>query len=87
MQNGEVTAYPNPVEDYLEVRGLKDVIGNSQLIDMTGRTNSLELEKRDALPTGQAGIHRANVQHLSAGVYLLLVLEGKMIHQIKFIKK
>ncbi len=75
-----VTVYPNPVEDYLEVRGITGNIANSHLFDMTGRSNSIDLERKNE-------IYQANVRHLSAGVYLLRVQQGKSIHQIKFIKK
>ena len=80
VQSNGITIYPNPVEDYLEVRGLKGEINTSQLSDMTGRTNTLTLEQRST-------VHRANVQHLSQGVYLLRVQQGNSIYQIKFIKK
>ncbi len=80
LQSTAIMIYPNPVEDYLEVRGLKGEIGSSQLFEMTGRTSSLVLEKREA-------VHRASVQHLSQGVYLLRVQESNVIRQIKFIKK
>jgi len=75
-----ITIYPNPVEENLEVLGLTGVISDSRLIDMTGRNNSLVLERKGE-------VYRANVQHLAPGVYLLRVTEGKNIHQIKFIKK
>ena len=82
LQNAtaKIEAYPNPVETYLEVRGLKGEVGGSQLIDMTGRSSSLVLEKRDE-------IYRANVQSLSDGIYVLRIQEGSAVHQIKFIKK
>ena len=78
--SADISIYPNPVEDYLEVLGLKGELGNTQLFDMSGRTCSVALEKRD-------NTHRASVQHLSPGVYLMRVLESNTFHQIKFIKK
>ena len=79
-QSNGITIYPNPVEDYLEVRGLKGEISTSQLADMTGKINTLTLEQKSS-------VHSANVQHLAAGVYLLRVQQGNSIYQIKFIKK
>ena len=76
----KVTVYPNPVENYLELLGLKGEVTGSQVFDMTGRMSSLVLEKRDE-------IHRANVEHLSQGIYLLRVQQDATVHQIKFIKK
>ena len=75
-----ITTYPNPVENYLEFRGLKGDIACSQLWDMTGRTNTLVLEKRN-------DVHVANVQHLVAGVYFLRIQDEVSIHQVKLIKK
>ncbi len=82
LQNAtcKIEVYPNPVETYLEVRGLKGEVGGSQLIDMTGRSSLLVLEKREE-------IYRANVQSLSEGIYVLRVQAGSAVHQIKFIKK
>ena len=79
-QSNGITIYPNPVEDYLEVRGLKGEINTSQLSDMTGKINTLRLEQKSS-------VHSANVQHLAAGVYLLRVQQDNSIYQIKFIKK
>ena len=76
----KVTVYPNPVENYLELLGLKGEVTGSQVFDMTGRMSSLVLEKRDE-------IHRANVEHLSQGIYLLRVQQDATVHQIKFITK
>ncbi len=82
LQNvsGKIEAYPNPVETYLQVRGLYGEVRGSQLIDMTGQMSNIALEKQDE-------IYRANVQFLSDGIYVLRVQEGATIHQIKFVKK
>ncbi len=76
----KVTVYPNPVENYLELLGLKGEVTGSQVFDMTGRMSSMILEKRDE-------IHRANVEHLSQGIYLLRIQQDATIYQVKFIKK
>jgi len=75
-----VTVYPNPVENYLEVRGLKGEVTFSQVFDMTGRMSSLVLERRDEN-------HRAHVENLSPGVFFLRIQEAATVHQIRFIKK
>ena len=77
---GTMEAYPNPVENYLEIRGLFGEVGSSQLTDMTGRTSSLTLEKRDKY-------YGTNVQNLTQGLYLLRIQSGAAFRQIKFIKK
>ncbi len=75
-----VTVYPNPVENYLELLGLKGEVTSSQVFDMTGRMSSMILEKRDES-------HRANVEHLSQGIYLSRIQQDATIFQVKFIKK
>ena len=75
-----VTVYPNPADNYLELLGLKGEVTGSQVFDMTGRMSSLVLERRDE-------IHRANVEHLSQGIYLLRIQQDASIYQIKFIKR
>ena len=79
-QLSNFTIYPNPVEDHLNVLGVKGEIRNSQLLDMTGRSNSIQLERRD-------DVYYGNAKELSPGVYVLRVMEGNTIRQIKFIKK
>jgi Secretion system C-terminal sorting domain len=75
-----VAVYPNPVENYLEVIGLKGDVGNTQLVDATGRTSFILLEKSNEA-------YRASVSHLAAGFYLLRVQDNTIMRQIKFIKK
>ena len=75
-----VTVYPNPADNYLELLGLKGEVTGSQVFDMTGRMSSLVLEKRNE-------IHRATVDHLSQGIYLLRIQQDASIYQIKFIKR
>ncbi|MDZ7646737.1 MAG: family 16 glycosylhydrolase [Cytophagales bacterium] len=71
---------PNPVENYLEARGLQGDVTGARLFDLTGRSNSLVFERI-------GNIHHANVQHLSSGVYLLRIQEGNKNYQFKIIKK
>jgi ligand-binding sensor domain-containing protein len=76
----EVMLYPNPVEDYLEISGLTENILDTKLFDMIGQTSFISLEKAN-------DAYRANVQSLSAGIYLLRVQDSITVHQVKFIKK
>jgi photosystem II stability/assembly factor-like uncharacterized protein len=76
----EVMLYPNPVEDYLEISGLTENILDTKLFDMIGQTSFISLEKEN-------DAYRANVQSLSAGIYLLRVQDSITVHQVKFIKK
>ena len=75
-----ISIFPNPVAEYFEVAGLKGEVGTSLIYDLTGRSHSIELEKRNE-------VYRGNVPHLVQGVYLLRVQHGNTIKQIKFIKK
>jgi Secretion system C-terminal sorting domain len=76
----QMDVYPNPVENYLEVRGLQGEVTGARLFDLTGRSNSLVFERRGK-------IYQANVQHISPGVYVLRIQEGNKNHQIKIVKK
>jgi len=78
--SNQVDVYPNPVENFLEIRGLQGEVTGARLIDLTGRSNSLVFER-----IGK--IYHANVQHISQGVYLLRIQEGDKNYQIKIIKK
>jgi hypothetical protein len=75
----QVDAYPNPAENYLEVRGIEGELTNAQLFDLTGRAGMIVFEKN-------GDVHQANVQHVTKGVYLLKLTAGNKIHQIKIIK-
>lgn len=77
--NDKVKAYPNPVTNYLRISGLED-LEDVQVFNISGGVSLIELEKE-----GES--YWMNVEHLSKGVYLLSVTDGKGIHQFKFVKK
>lgn len=82
-ENASVTAktvYPNPADNYVEVVGLQNKKVLAEISDLTGRTNSIVLEQSD-------NGHRANVQHLPAGVYLIKIVEGGKMYHLKLIKR
>ena len=74
-----VSAYPNPVEDYLQIQGIYDIQG-SHLMDLAGKERKISLEKN---PDG----YKANVQDLPSGMYLLRLNGTTAVHQLKFVKK
>lgn len=75
-----ISIYPNPVEDYLMISGLRAEITECMITDITGRTAILKLER-------QNGTHRADVRNYATGLYLARVQSGNSVQQIKFIKK
>ena len=75
-----VGVYPNPVEDNLELIGVKGELSNVQLVDLAGIQNAIQFEKR-------GDTYQANVQHLAFGLYVLQVQDGTILHRIKVIKK
>ncbi len=75
-----VNLYPNPIDNYLELSGITGELSDIQLVDLTGRKNTIELER-------QNDVVYANTQHLPQGIYLLQVRDGKVLHRIKLIKK
>ncbi len=78
--NNTVSSFPNPVENYFELVGIKGELSNVQLVDLAGRRNSIDFEK-------SGDVYKANIEHLIKGVYLLQVQEGRLFHRIKLIKK
>ena len=79
-QNSSIVVYPNPVETTLQIKGLSDESFTAQVVDLTGRATSILLEKTD-------DAHKANVEGLSQGFYVLTVREGGQLIKFKFIKK
>ncbi|MFM7851413.1 MAG: T9SS type A sorting domain-containing protein, partial [Flammeovirgaceae bacterium] len=75
-----IGVYPNPIEDKLELIGIKGELSNVQLVDLAGRQNTILFEKH-------GDNYQANVQHISSGMYVLQVQDGTMIHRVKVIKK
>ncbi|MFN7793206.1 MAG: family 16 glycosylhydrolase, partial [Cyclobacteriaceae bacterium] len=75
-----VSSYPNPAENYLELSGIKGELSGVQLVDLAGRRNTIEFEKR-------GDVYHANVQHLTQGIYLLQLKEESRIRRIKVVKK
>jgi hypothetical protein len=80
QQIKELTAFPNPVENYLKVRGLSGPIGNSEMIDMSGRSTTIVFEELD-------NGYQADVSRLSPGIYLLRLQQGNKNYSLKIIKK
>ena len=80
QQFRELTAYPNPVENFLQVKGLSGPIGNSEMVDMAGRSTKVNFEE---LENG----HRADVSGLSPGIYMLRMQQGNKNYLLKIIKK
>lgn len=78
--SSSVNAYPNPAENYLELSGIRGELSGVQLVDLAGRRNTIEFEKR-------GDVYHANVQHLTKGIYLLHLKEESRIRRIKIVKK
>ncbi len=74
------TIYPNPAENYIELSGLQNKKVQAEISDLTGKMNSIVFEQSEKS-------HRANVQHLPKGVYLIKIIEGSKMYHLKLIKK
>lgn len=74
-----ISAYPNPVEDYLQIQGISE-IQESRLMDISGKERKIILEKN-------LDGYRANVQDLSSGMYVLRLNGATGVYQLKFVKK
>ncbi|WP_373522807.1 T9SS type A sorting domain-containing protein [Aquiflexum sp.] len=80
QQIRELTAYPNPVENILHLRGLSGPIGYSEMVDMAGRPTSIVFSELD-------NDYQADVSRLSPGIYLLRLQQGNRNYSVKIIKK
>jgi hypothetical protein len=80
QQIRELVAYPNPVENFLQIRGLSGPIGFSEMVDMAGRSTSIVFEELD-------NGYRADVSRLSPGMYMLRLQQGNKNYTLKIIKK
>ncbi len=74
-----ISAYPNPVEDYLQIQGISE-IQESRLMDISGKERKIILEKN-------LDGYRANVQDLPSGMYVLRLNGATGVYQLKFVKK
>jgi hypothetical protein len=72
--------YPNPAENYIQINGLQNKDVQAQISDLMGRTNSILFEQHESS-------HRANVQNLSKGIYIIKIVEGNTIYQFKVLVK
>ena len=73
----EITLYPNPVIDNLQVIGSWDVIDLLEITDMSGRLILKEYKfSKSAI----------NVSALESGMYILKITKDKNSKMIKFIK-
>jgi len=73
-----VKLYPNPVHNYVQVTGIKE-INESMMSDSMGRTFPMELKK-------DGDDYRGDVHSLPNGLYVLQIRQGNSWHQIKFLK-
>ena len=80
QQIRELVAYPNPAENFLQIRGLSGPIGFSEMVDMAGRSTSIVFEELD-------NGYRADVSRLSPGMYMLRLQQGNKNYTLKIIKK
>jgi len=72
--------YPNPAENHIEISGLENKKVEAQISDLMGRTNSILFEQHESN-------HRANVQNLSTGIYVIKIVDGSKLYQVKLIIK
>jgi len=75
-----IVVYPNPVEDYLQIAGLKSDEPRAAMIDMAGRSEIISLLKSNE-------VHRARVDQFLPGIYLLRIIEKDNVYQVKVLKR
>ncbi len=85
QSNIRINVFPNPATDFIQIdiemlKPLNEEVSIS-LLDLTGRSIRTEL-----LPSGQKQINM-NIQSLSPGVYLLMVISGNNLSLNQFIKQ
>jgi serine protease len=80
--SGILTAYPNPVNDVININTAGNNIQSIQITDITGRV----LVSENILPV-KSNILSYNVQHFPAGSYLIKLSTAKETLVSKFVKK
>ncbi|UJP66603.1 carbohydrate binding domain-containing protein [Mongoliitalea daihaiensis] len=80
QQPRELSVFPNPVENYLQIRGVSGPVRSIEMIDMAGRVNNVVFEESND------GI-RANVSHLTPGMYVVRIQEMNRSYAVKVMKK
>lgn len=74
--NSTASIFPNPAEDYIHLKNIKDV-KNYLITDSSGRLIAKDVLTQDNI----------NIQQLSPGNYILQIVAKEKIHSFKFIKK
>jgi hypothetical protein len=77
---GSFSLYPNPTESYLYIKGSLEINNPVELYSAVGRSSLLTFTQ-----TGDDW--SADVRHLSAGVYILRVMDRDGVRSEKFLKK
>ncbi len=76
----DVTVYPNPASNYLEVKGSGIDTNTVQLYDLSGRSrNILFFSEEQSL--------KADISQLPDGVYVLIIRGDEINHRMRIIKK
>ena len=78
---GSAKLYPNPVSNDFEISGLTTDPGIVEVIDITGKTTSILLQK------DVNGVYHGKTSQLAAGVYVLNIHSGSLSRKFRFIKK
>lgn len=81
-QNDRITLYPNPVENYFNIR-LEADVAQSCVIEIFTIEGRLVYSEKSELSNNT---HRINVANLSQGTYLCKISNHKKVSTTKFIK-
>ena len=79
----QLSIYPNPVSDVLNIPAVNKVIHSVRISNITGKQLSCH-----SMLQPMAGVVKMNVTNLPKGVYLVEVIDDKAeIYQEKFVKE
>jgi ligand-binding sensor domain-containing protein len=76
-----ITVYPNPATEYLEVHGAPGEIQSVRVLNMLGRSMSLDFDRNGE------GTLRTSVQQLLPGVYVLELRTESAVSKVRFIRQ
>lgn len=80
MDQDDLTVFPNPVENIIQIFGMREDITNAMITDLFGHQSTIHLTK-------QGNKYVASLEHLPAGLYILHLRVNSSLHAIRILKK
>ncbi|MCE2958099.1 MAG: family 16 glycosylhydrolase [Bacteroidota bacterium] len=80
MDQDDLTVFPNPVDNIIQIFGMREDITNAMITDLFGHQSTIHLAK-------QGNKYVASLEHLPAGLYVLRLRVNGSLHATRILKK